>query len=59
MFFWGPKADFGKILDKIDSMVELLANESSDDVAKQSYCKKDRGCFDFVHVSYIPDTIST
>ncbi|CAE6925513.1 unnamed protein product, partial [Symbiodinium sp. KB8] len=37
----GKKADFGKVLDKIDSMVELLANESADDTSKQAYCKKE------------------
>jgi len=37
----GKKADFTKILDKIDGMVELLANESSDDASKKAYCKKE------------------
>jgi len=37
----GKKADFGKVLDKIDTMVELLANESADDTSKQAYCKKE------------------
>eukprot|EP00439_Symbiodinium_sp_Y106_P064713 s734_g10.t1 len=37
----GKKADFSKVVDKIDGMVELLANESSDDASKQAYCKKE------------------
>ncbi|CAE7445466.1 unnamed protein product [Symbiodinium sp. CCMP2592] len=37
----GKKADFSKVVDKIDGMVELLANESADDASKQAYCKKE------------------
>ncbi|CAE7946288.1 unnamed protein product [Symbiodinium sp. KB8] len=37
----GKKADFGKVVDKIEGMVELLANESADDASKQAYCKKE------------------
>ena len=28
-------------MDKIEGMVELLANESADDASKQAYCKKE------------------
>ena len=28
-------------MEKIDGMVELLANESADDTSKQAYCKKE------------------
>ncbi|CAE7203607.1 unnamed protein product [Symbiodinium pilosum] len=37
----GRKADFGKILKKIDGMVALLEKEQEDDETKKGYCKKE------------------
>jgi len=37
----GKKADFTKILEKIDGLVELLKQESEDDKSKKSYCTKE------------------
>lgn len=37
----GKKADFSKILEKIDGMVALLKQEAEDDKTKKDYCNKE------------------
>jgi len=37
----GKKADFTKILEKIDGLVDLLKQESEDDKSKKTYCTKE------------------
>eukprot|EP00440_Ansanella_granifera_P075767 gb/GFBE01082220.1/.p1 GENE.gb/GFBE01082220.1/~~gb/GFBE01082220.1/.p1 ORF type:complete len:679 (+),score=276.57 gb/GFBE01082220.1/:1-2037(+) len=37
----GKKVDFNKVLEKIDSMVDLLKKEGKDDSSKKEYCNKE------------------